>query len=179
MQIQSGQGIKTALSEHIGLKMILKGILVSYIITVPAFILFAFILSCTDFPVKYVRAVVILVSIGSIAIAGAASTRKVKSKLESIGGLAVTSTFTKNIEINNKEAQKGLILAKVAKIFGIKKEEVMVIGDSFNDYSMFTEFTESVAMENAIPQIKEIAKYITDTNDNAGVAKAIYKALNL
>ena len=42
-----------------------------------------------------------------------------------------------------------------------------------------TEFTESFAMGNAIPEIKEIAKYITDTNDNAGVAKAIYKALNI
>ena len=55
----------------------------------------------------------------------------------------------------------------------------MVIGDSFNDYSMFTEFPVSFAMENAMPEIKEIAKYITDTNDNDGVAKAIYKALNL
>ena len=107
------------------------------------------------------------------------TTVKVKSKLEAIEGLAITSTFTKNIEINNKEAQKGLILAKVAEKMGIKREEVMVLGDSFNDYSMFTEFTESFAMENAIPQIKQIAKYITDTNDNAGVAKAIYKILDV
>ncbi|WP_297424091.1 Cof-type HAD-IIB family hydrolase [Clostridium sp.] len=107
------------------------------------------------------------------------TTRKVKRKLESIEGLVIASTFTKNIEINNKEAQKGLILAKVAEKMGLKKDEVMIIGDSFNDYSMFTEFTESFAMENAVPEIKEIAKYITDTNDNDGVAKAIYKALNL
>ena len=107
------------------------------------------------------------------------TTVKVKSKLEAIEGLAITSTFTKNIEINNKDAQKGLILAKVADKMGIKREEVMVLGDSFNDYSMFTEFTESFAMENAIPQIKQIAKYITDTNDNAGVAKAIYKILDV
>jgi len=107
------------------------------------------------------------------------TTVKVKRKLESIEGLAISSTFTKNIEINNKEAQKGLILAKVAEKMGIKREEVMVIGDSFNDYSMFTQFTESFAMGNAVKQIKEVAKYITDTNDNAGVAKAIYKSLNL
>jgi len=107
------------------------------------------------------------------------TTVKVKRKLESIEGLAISSTFTKNIEINNKEAQKGLILAKVAEKMGIKRDEVMVIGDSFNDYSMFTEFEESFAMGNAVPQIKEVAKYITDTNDNAGVAKAIYKSLKL
>ena len=107
------------------------------------------------------------------------TTKKVKKKLESIDGLAISSTFTKNIEINNKEAQKGLILAKVAEKMGIRREEVMVLGDSFNDYSMFTEFTESYAMGNAVPEIKEVAKYITDTHDNAGVAKAIYKALNI
>ena len=78
-----------------------------------------------------------------------------------------------------KDAQKGFILAKVVEKMGIKRDEVMVIGDSFNDYSMFTEFPESFAMENAVPEIKEVAKYITDTNDNAGVAKAIYKILNL
>ena len=61
---------------------------------------------------------------------------------------------------------------------GIAKEEVMIMGDSFNDYSMFTEFIETVAMENAIPEVKEIAKYITDTNNNDGVAKAIRKVLS-
>ena len=53
----------------------------------------------------------------------------------------------------------------------------MVLGDSFNDYSMFTEFKNSFAMENAIDEIKEIAAYITDSNDNSGVAKAIYKMI--
>ena len=105
------------------------------------------------------------------------TTLNVKRKLELIGKLAISSTFTKNIEINNKDAQKGFILAKVAKKMGIKRDEVMVIGDSFNDYSMFTQFPESFAMGNAVQPIKEAAKYITDTNDNAGVAKAIYRIL--
>ena len=100
---------------------------------------------------------------------------KVRSEIEKINGLEVSSSFIDNIEITNKDAQKGLILAKVANKMGIDKSEVMIMGDSFNDYSMFTEFTETVAMENAIPEIKEIAKYITDRNDNDGVAKAIRK----
>ena len=104
---------------------------------------------------------------------------KAKKEIQEIEGLAVTSSFIDNIEITNKDAQKGTILSKVSKKMGIKKDEVMVMGDSFNDYSMFTEFTETVAMENAIPEIKEIAKYITDTNDNDGVAKAIRKAFYL
>ena len=103
-----------------------------------------------------------------------------KDKLrESTSDLAVASTFSNDIEISDIKAQKGLILAKTIKKMGIDKSEVIVLGDSFNDYSMFTEFENSYAMENAIPEIKEIAKYITDTNKNDGVAKAIYKALEI
>lgn len=102
---------------------------------------------------------------------------RMKKIIGEIEGIAVSSSFRDNIEITHITAQKGIILAKVAEKMGFKRDEVMVLGDSFNDYSMFTEFTESVAMGNAIPEIKEIAKYITDTNDNLGVAKAIYKVL--
>lgn len=102
-----------------------------------------------------------------------------KEKLRKIDNLAVASTFSNDIELNNIRAQKGIILADVIEKMGIKRDEVVVIGDSFNDYSMFTEFENSFAMENAIPEIKEIAKYITTSNDEAGVAKAIYKALEI
>ena len=105
---------------------------------------------------------------------------KLKEELrKNTADLAVASTFSNDIEISDIEAQKGLILAKTIKKMGIDKSEVIVLGDSFNDYSMFTEFENSYAMENAIPEIKEIAKYITDTNNNDGVAKAIYKALEI
>ena len=105
---------------------------------------------------------------------------ELKEKLrENTSDLAVASTFSNDIEISDIKAQKGLILAKTIKKMGLDKSEVIVLGDSFNDYSMFTEFENSYAMENAIPEIKEIAKYITDTNNNDGVAKAIYKALEI
>lgn len=103
---------------------------------------------------------------------------KMKKIIAEIEGIAVSSSFRDNIEVTHITAQKGIMLAKVAKKMGFNKEEVMVLGDSFNDYSMFTEFTETVAMGNAIPEIKEIAKYITDTNGNLGVAKAIYRVLD-
>lgn len=102
---------------------------------------------------------------------------KSKEKLKSERLLSVASTFSNDIEITNVEAQKGLILAKVIEKMGLNRDEVMVLGDSFNDYSMFTEFKNSFAMENAIDEIKEIATYITDRNDNSGVAKAIYKMI--
>ena len=102
-----------------------------------------------------------------------------KEELNKIDGLAISSSFVTNIEINDVNATKGLILAKVAKRMGIQKEEVAILGDSFNDYSMFVEFPNSFAMENAIPEIKEVAKYITASNSEHGVAKAIYRILDI
>lgn len=102
---------------------------------------------------------------------------EMKSQIGKLTGIAVSSSFIDNIEVTHMTAQKGIILAKVAQKMGIDKSEVMVLGDSFNDYSMFEVFEESVAMENAVPEIKKIAKYITDTNDNLGVAKAINRAV--
>ena len=102
---------------------------------------------------------------------------EVKEELRKITGIAVSGTFSNDIEINNIYAQKGIILAKAIKKLGIERNEVIVLGDSFNDYSMFTEFENSYAMENAIPEIKEIAKYITASNDEDGVGKAILECL--
>lgn len=103
---------------------------------------------------------------------------KLKKTIGKIGGLAISSSFNDNIEITDINAQKGIILEKVVTKMGIDKKDVVILGDSFNDYSMFEIFEESVAMKNAIPEVKKIAKYITDTNDNQGVAKAIYNILN-
>lgn len=103
---------------------------------------------------------------------------RIKEEISKFKGIAVSSSFRDNIEITHMTAQKGIILAKVAQKMGFDRSEVMVLGDSFNDYSMFEVFEESVAMENAVPEIKKVAKYITDTNDNLGVAKAINKVVS-
>lgn len=104
--------------------------------------------------------------------------KKIRNEVEVLGNLAVSSSFNDNIEITHIDAQKGIILERIAKKMGLKNKEVMVLGDSFNDYSMFEVFEESVAMKNAIIEIREIAKYITESNDNLGVAKAIMNVVN-
>ena len=56
-------------------------------------------------------------------------------------------------------------------------KDVMAIGDNMNDVSMLERAGYPVAMENAIPEVKECAKDITDTNEHSGVGKAINKML--
>ena len=49
----------------------------------------------------------------------------------------------------------------------------MALGDQKNDEGMLRYAGYSVAMGNAVPEMKAVARYETDTNDNDGVAKAI------
>ena len=73
---------------------------------------------------------------------------------------------------NKQEAIK-----KVLKAFDIKKDEMIVIGDGGNDVPMFECGGYKIAMGNADEIIKEKADFITDTNNNDGVAKAIKKII--
>lgn len=87
---------------------------------------------------------------------------------------AAASSFPNNIEVTDVKAQKGTALKAYADSKGISSSQVMVLGDSDNDISMFTmDFGYPVAMGNAMDCIKEAAKYHTLSNDEDGVAHAI------
>lgn len=56
--------------------------------------------------------------------------------------------------------------------------EVMVFGDSMNDYSMLSmDFGATIAMENGLEEIREVAKYVTKSNEEDGVAYVIEELL--
>ena len=105
---------------------------------------------------------------------------KLREKLSTVNGLALSSSFRTNIEINDRHATKGEALQRYIAEKGISAEEVMVIGDGQNDLSMFHAFpAHSVAMGNAIPEIKECASFITADNNHSGAARAMERALEL
>jgi hypothetical protein len=62
---------------------------------------------------------------------------------------------------------------------GLKKEELMVCGDGYNDLSMIEFAGLGVAMSNAQDVIKEAADYITLSNEEDGVAAAVKKFIKL
>ena len=51
----------------------------------------------------------------------------------------------------------------------------MTIGDNMNDKKMIEEAGLGIVMKGSTPVVTEIADYITDDNNNEGVAKAIEK----
>lgn len=77
------------------------------------------------------------------------------------------------IEIMERSASKGNGVNRIADHYGIGMEEIITIGDSGNDLSMFEKSGLSVSMGNARESIKKQTKMTTDTNENAGVAKAL------
>lgn len=93
--------------------------------------------------------------------------------LEKVPGITVTMAFRNNLEINKAGVDKGIGLQKLGELIGILPEEIMVCGDGMNDIPMMEQAGFSVAMENSEQQVKEIADYVTGTNDEDGAAKAI------
>jgi len=80
MMRQINQTKKPAINEHISLSTIGKGILISYIITIPLFSIFAFILTYTDFPQHMIKPVVLITTIISVLVAGSFVAKNAKSK---------------------------------------------------------------------------------------------------
>lgn len=98
---------------------------------------------------------------------------RARKSLKTLPNIAVSSSGAGNLEITSIHAQKGIAVGKYAKSKGISMEDVMVIGDSYNDLSMMKLAGHSVAMGNASADIKAACKTVTATNEHDGVGLAI------
>lgn len=100
---------------------------------------------------------------------------KVRKGLGIFDDIQFSSSLPKNLEISKKGCNKGKGLSELAKILGINKEETMACGDADNDREMLESAGIAVVMENGLDSMKVIADYITASNQEDGVAKAIEK----
>jgi Cof subfamily protein (haloacid dehalogenase superfamily) len=85
----------------------------------------------------------------------------------------MTSSMANNFEFGHKNASKGNALQIVADQLQIPLTQAMAIGDNYNDVSMMKSVKYSVAMGNANDDIKKACRYVTDSNEQNGVAHAI------
>lgn len=81
----------------------------------------------------------------------------------------------KFLEFTNKKATKGLALEHLASLKSISSNDILAIGDSYNDLSMIKYAGTGVVMSNAPSEVKKYADFITLSNDEDGVSKAIRK----
>ena len=93
------------------------------------------------------------------------------------GKLYVTQTQPEYIEFMNPEVTKGRALSALAKSLDIPMETVVAFGDSYNDESLLKTAGFGIAMANGVPPIHACADYITSTNDESGVAKAVWELI--
>ncbi len=92
---------------------------------------------------------------------------------ERFPNLIATSSVPQNVEINQKNANKGRAIQNLAAYLGIPVESTMAFGDGLNDVMLLEGAGFGIAMENAEEITKSRAKYITLDNDHDGVAAAI------
>ncbi|WP_159459768.1 HAD family hydrolase [Scatolibacter rhodanostii] len=93
--------------------------------------------------------------------------------LQTVEGIHLTSSVKGNIEINDISCHKGNALKFLSDYLHMIPKDVMAIGDNGNDIEMLAFAGISVAMGNATPEAKQIAKYETDNCSEDGLATAI------
>ena len=100
---------------------------------------------------------------------------KLRAELEKRNDILVTSSIINNLEINAPDATKGDAIIRLSSHLGISPSQTMGIGDGENDFTMITKAGVGVVMKNGSKELIEAADYVTETNDEDGVASAIRK----
>ena len=105
------------------------------------------------------------------------SVKDIRKKLEETGRpsdkIEAVSSLGHNIEVNVKGVNKGDALVRLGGMLGIRQEEIMAFGDGENDIAMMEAVGVGIAMANGLDAVKAAARYVTASNDEDGVAKAI------
>jgi 5-amino-6-(5-phospho-D-ribitylamino)uracil phosphatase len=79
------------------------------------------------------------------------------------------------VDITAPDATKGRALAWRAQQHGIARDEIMAVGDNFNDLEMLEAAGVPVLMGNAVPELHRPGWHVTGHQNDAGLAQAIRK----
>jgi hydroxymethylpyrimidine pyrophosphatase-like HAD family hydrolase len=72
--------------------------------------------------------------------------------------------------VQHLHASKGKALEQLAALRGIKREEILALGNYYNDTGMLLFAGWGVAMDNSPPEVKAEADEVTVSNNEEGVA---------
>ena len=89
----------------------------------------------------------------------------------------ITSAIKNSIDILEGSVSKAKGLEVLAGLLGIKREEIIAVGDNLNDIEMLKFAGLGVAMGNAPEAVKQRADFVTAKNDEDGVAFLVEKVL--
>ena len=102
---------------------------------------------------------------------------QIENRLNELHGdkLNIYKSQATYLEVMSQQASKAKAIQFLIDKYNIDKSEILAIGDNYNDKGMIEFAGVGVAMGNAPEEIKLAADYVTDTNNNDGVAKAIHQ----
>ena len=100
-------------------------------------------------------------------------TRYEKELQEKFPDLYIVKSTPYFLEFSNPEASKKCAVEFLQRYWGLKKEEILTIGDQNNDIALLQAGGIKVAMGNATEELKEIADYITESVYDDGFVKAM------
>ena len=81
--------------------------------------------------------------------------------------------MTSLADFANRVHKNARHFSKWARRRGIARDEVMAVGDNWNDHEMLEFAGLPVVMGNSVPELKSRGWPVTLTNDEAGLAAAI------
>ena len=79
------------------------------------------------------------------------------------------------LEFLDKNVSKGTGVKSLAEKLDINRNEIICVGDAGNDIDMIKYAGLGVAMENAFPEVKKAANYVTYSNEENGVALVLIR----
>ena len=79
------------------------------------------------------------------------------------------------VDVTAPTATKGHALAWRARQLGLERDEVMAVGDNFNDLEMLEYAGTPVVMANAVESMKRPGWHVTGHQDDAGLAQAVLR----
>ncbi len=78
-------------------------------------------------------------------------------------------------EVALKNVNKWTAIEQLMKLLDVQRNEIIAIGDNVNDKEMIENAVLGIVMNGSTPEIIKLANYVTDGNNEEGVAKAIKK----
>ena len=106
------------------------------------------------------------------------TTNKANEVISAMGDYSTLGAFPTDLEISNASANKEHMIFRMKKILGVDTKDIMAFGDGANDAGMVGNAGIGVAMENAMEETKQTARYITKRNTESGVGYMINKYLD-
>ncbi|HFI0315663.1 TPA: Cof-type HAD-IIB family hydrolase [Streptococcus suis] len=103
--------------------------------------------------------------------------RQIMDKFKNFSYVLIPDKSFWLLQILPENTSKGEGVTHFAKILNILKEDIISFGDSYNDIEMLLNSGIGIAMGNSCEELKEIADYITLSNDENGVLKALQNLL--